>query len=79
MRLFNRMDIAKDRLRNVAGSVSLDGVNWVEIFRKEDNMPFGGVDGRMYIWKADQPITARYLRITGIGPCFLDFDQVEVY
>lgn len=79
VRLFNRMDIAKDRLRNVVGCVSLDGSHWIEIFRKEDNMPFGGVDGRMFIWKTGQPIITRYLRITGIGPCFLDLDQVEVY
>lgn len=78
IRVFNRCDSAKDRLRNIVLSGSLDGKEWFDIVRKNDDLPFGGVDGRPFIWTSEVPISTRFVRVTGIGMCFLDLDQVEV-
>ena len=59
---------------------SLDGKEWFVVHTKNDNFPFGGLDGCPFIWRAPKDfVTLRYLRIQGIGHTRLDLDQVEVY
>jgi hypothetical protein len=83
IRLLNRIDAVRDRLRNVIIKGSLDGRDWFTLLEKRDNRPFGGVDGRAFIWsppagETDACVT-RFIRICGVGESLLDFDQVEVY
>jgi hypothetical protein len=83
IRLFNRIDVVRDRLRNVIIRGSLDGRTWFTLLEKRDNKPFGGVDGRPFIWSppasgADDCVS-RFIRIYGVGESLLDFDQIEIY
>jgi len=83
IRLFNRIDAVRDRLRNVIIRGSLDGRAWFTLLEKLDNKPFGGVDGRPLIWSPPASGTdgcvTRFIRIWGVGESLLDFDQVEIY
>jgi hypothetical protein len=79
IRLFNRIDGVRDRLRNVVVKGSLDGLEWFTIFTKLDDTPFGGIDGYPHIWNPDHNWVSRYVRVCGVGVSLLDFDQVEIY
>jgi len=79
IRLFNRIDNVRDRLRKLAVWGSFDGLSWFILFTKLDDKPFGGIDGDPYIWRAVGDCRARYIRVSGFGESVLDFDQVEVY
>ena len=79
IRIFNRVDGARDRLRNFILKGSLDGLSWEVIFEKRDDISFGGVDGRFFCWQPQSAQTIAYMRFCGIGQCLLDLDQVEVF
>jgi len=61
----------------IEGGKSIDALE--EFFRKEDNIPFGGVDGKPLIVKLGGPRSARFIRITLLSKNPMHFDQVEVY
>ena len=52
MQIFNRIDFARDRFRNFVIRGSLDGKEWFVVHTKNDNFPFGGLDGCPFIWRA---------------------------
>ena len=79
VRLFNRLDDARDRFRDFTLSVSDDGRAWTIVLRKADGQPFGGVDGRPFIWAAPAGLSGRFVRISVEGRAIIDLDQVEVY
>ena len=79
VRVFNRVDASRDRFRNFMMLSSLDGKAWKVLFEKRDDVPFGGVDGRMFIWKSDTPEDLKILRIQGVDRCLIYLDQVEIY
>ncbi len=80
IRIFNRIDAVRDRFRNFVIRGSLDGEEWFVVHMKNDDHPFGGLDGFPFIWRApNDSIALRYLRIQGIGHSCLDLDQVEIY
>lgn len=85
IRVFNRLvpfhtedNIAgrSARLKIEAGG-SLD--NMKEIFRKDDDISFGGIDGKPLIVVINGTLIARFMRITLLTTNYLHFDQVEIY
>lgn len=79
VRILNRVDGSRDRFRNLTLMSTEDGEHWQVLADKRDDVPFGGVDGKMFIWRAEDSILARIIKIRGVGFCHLDFDQVEIY
>ena len=79
VRVFNRVDAVRSRLRDFTVLGSHDGEGWTFLHAKDDGAEFGGVDGQMHIWTPQNPVVARYIRIVRIGAGVLDLDQVEVY
>lgn len=81
IRLFNRLDdegIAR-RASRIAIDIGFETENLTEVFRRETDVPFGGVDGNPLIFKPSIPIFGRYVRIRLLTRNYLHLDQVEVY
>lgn len=81
VRLFNRMDqpAVAERSASLAIEIGLDVNSLVEVFRREDTVPFGGVDGKPMRFVPNIPIPGRFVRIRLLTRNFLHLDQVEVY
>ena len=79
IRVYNRVDFLRGRLRNFTLKSSLDGEVWETLSEKFDGQPFGGVDGQYFCWRPAATHEARFIMICGVGECALDLDQVEVY
>ncbi|GJD51682.1 hypothetical protein OPKNFCMD_4437 [Methylobacterium crusticola] len=77
--IYNRVDHCKNRFRNFEMVGSLDCDDWRVLCIKDDDRPFGGVDGHPFIWSAAEDVVVRFIKISGIGVTHLDFAQVEVY
>lgn len=77
--IFNRLDEHANRSANIQIWISLESDEWSHVFRKDDGVPFGGVDGNPLIWSPERSIIARYVRISLLGTNYLHLNQVEVY
>lgn len=77
--IYNTDDHTAARFRNFMLSVSIDGIAWVELTRKEDEIVVGGVTGAPFIWDGPGTAWARYVRVTLLGRDYLHLDQVEVF
>ena len=79
IRIFNRLEpAARDRFMRFKISIGAEPGALVELFRKDDDVPIGGADGKPFVWKPGRPATGRFIRITTIGTTCLHLDQVEV-
>lgn len=81
IRVFNRMgdfDITR-RSSRLAIDVGLDRSHLMEVYRREDEEPFGGVDGNPLVFKPSIPIPGRFVRVRLLTMNYLHLDQVEVY
>ena len=58
--------------------VGFDLDDWVEVCRKEDDAPVGGIDSNPFIWKPEMSAFAQFVRITSLGTYFLHLDQVVI-
>jgi hypothetical protein len=76
--VYNRRDNA-DRLRRFSILVSLDGVQWIECFRKSDDSVFGSGAPRPFIARPVQPCIARFVRLQLNGTNFLHFNECRVF
>lgn len=79
VRIFNRMDSCSERAAQFTISFSTDGTTWVEVHRRLDTSPFGGINGRPFSWIPSKFLPARHVRITLLEATFLHLDQVAVY
>lgn len=80
IRIFNRLDVALDRMCHFSLFSSLDGENWNEFYYQNSNEIFGGIDGTPFIWLSDTGLEARFMRVVVNGePSYLNLDQIEVY
>ena len=71
--------VARERFARFSLQIGFDEDSLVEVFRKEDDMPVGGVDGAPLVWRPELSAFARLVRVTARVPGFLHLDQVEVY
>lgn len=81
IRIYNRIDHSEHlkRASNLNLWVSDDGKSFRHIYRKDDGVPFGGIDGNPLRWIARSSVIARYVRVSPLEPDHLHLNQVEVY
>ncbi len=82
IRIYNRLDADPGimaRTARLAILISDDTQNWRTVYERQDEHPFGGIDGTPFIWAPSDPLAARYVRISGLHPGYLHLDQVEIY
>ena len=81
VRIFNRLGEVKfsDRCIEFAIEVADEGSDWREVFRKIDRKPFGGADGRPFVWTPEAGLPARRLRIRLLDLGSLCYDQIEIF
>jgi beta-1,4-mannosyl-glycoprotein beta-1,4-N-acetylglucosaminyltransferase len=76
--IYNRVDVAW-RLKHFTILGSLDGNEWMELFRKSDESVFGQKEVTPYIAEIANITPIRYLRIRLDGREFLHFDECLVF
>ncbi len=81
VRLFNRMDqpAVAERANRIAIDIGFDPEHFIEVFRRESDEPFGGVDGNPLVFAPSIPIPGRFVRVRLLERNYLHLDQVEVY
>jgi hypothetical protein len=78
VRLYNRKDWAQ-RLRRFSVLVSLDGVRWVELFRKADEIVFGDKKPIPFVVALPADSVGRFVRIQKHGGDYLHFNECQVF
>ena len=73
--LHNTTDPLRERFRDFAIGVSIDGASWVELVEKRD----GAVVEGPYVWNGPGTAWARFVRVTALGRTYLHLSQVEVF
>ena len=82
LRIYNRIDALTPSNRGLTFAVEVrnaDDEAWVEVFRKDDQVRFGGADGMPFQWRPERPIVTRHLRIRHLGRSMLHYDAIEVF
>ena len=75
--IYNRRQNA-DRFCKFTISVSSDGNDWFQIFKKiDDEMILD--DRNPFIWLCSQPISGRFVRIALVGPGILHLSRVKIF
>lgn len=79
IQIFNRIDgSGMERASHLAVLVATSPGEWREVFRREDEKPFGGLDGTSLCIKPEPRLRARYVRIALLARTFLHLDQVVI-
>ncbi len=79
VRVFNTLEpVPSERFRRFRISVAFDPGDWIEVYRKDDDAPVGGI-GDPFVWRPALSAFARFVRITLCDRNFLHLDQVEVW
>lgn len=77
VRIYNRMDSARERSRTLRVLLSEDGSAWTQV-HDQDGYTFGGADGRpLRVMLAGIP--ARYVRLQLNARTYLHLDEVQVF
>ncbi len=81
IKIYNRMDQkgVAERSSKIAIDMGLNEQSFVEVFRRELDEPFGGVDGDPLTFNPVIPIPARFVRIRLLVRNYLHLDEVEVF
>jgi glycosyltransferase involved in cell wall biosynthesis len=79
IKIFNVTGDTGPRFRRFALSAAIDDASWVEIYRKDDDTPVGGILTEPFIWDGPGSAWARFVRITLIAHDCLHLDQVEIF
>ena len=81
VRLFNVVgpSFIMERASKFRILVSDDGLDWNEVFRRTDQIAFGGLDTQPFVWKPSSTMLGQYLRVELIEDQFFHLDQVQVY
>lgn len=81
IRIYNRLYPyeAADRSKNLCIAVGNTSEKMICIYKRLENTPFGGVDGKPLELHFNPPIKARYVRVFLPEKGTLHLDQVEVY
>jgi len=76
--LYNRQS-NPDRLRHFSILASLDGKQWVELFRKTDDQHFGGTGIDPYVARLPEGSAGRFVRIQCNATDYLHFCECQVF
>lgn len=81
VKIYNRMDVpgVMARAAHLAIEVGFRGDDWVEVYRRENPEPFGGIDGNPLVFAPTIPVPARFVRVRLLRRDYLHLDQVEVF
>lgn len=81
IRIFNRLDLVTviDRSAHLKVEVGTSPETFSEVFRREDDLPFGGIDGNPLIVHLKPSALGRFVRITLLRRTYFHLDQVEIY
>ncbi|WP_460253225.1 discoidin domain-containing protein [Acidiphilium sp. MT5] len=81
VKIYNRMDVpgVMARAAHLAIEVGFRGDDWVEIYRRKNPEPFGGIDGNPLVFAPTIPVPARFVRVRLLRRDYLHLDQVEVF
>ena len=81
VRVFNRGDsmVAQTRLNHLRVLLSVDGIIWQIVAKRDETQPIGGLYGEPYRWLAPLRTTARFVRLQLPDMTYLHLDQVEVF
>lgn len=81
IRIFNRIDSAElSKLASkLAIEVSADGRDFLEIYRRAEEEPFGGVDGSPLKIAFQSGVVGRYVRVRLLRRGYLHLDQIEIF
>jgi hypothetical protein len=71
----NTSDGTRERFRDFAIGVSIDGISWVDVLEKRD----GAVVTAPVVWAGPGTAWARFVRVTLLGRNYLHLAQVEVF
>jgi hypothetical protein len=79
--VYNRIDTQKNgasRSAHLQAWLSDDGEAWSNVYSRQDDVPFGGADGKpLRILMHGRP--ARFVRLSLPGSTILCLDEIEVY
>ena len=81
IKIYNRIDhpdIAR-RASRLAIDIGFSADDFAEVYRRESDEPFGGIDGNPLVFKPNIPIPGRFVRVRLLTRNYLHLDQVEVY
>jgi len=82
IRIYNRIDTDEMKIRGSNFSIEYcrdDDGKWIEFYRKNDDVPFGGIDGHPFILALEKPIFINKLRIRLLSFNYMHFQRVEVF
>ena len=77
--LFNRTDAGSERAHRFRILTSLDGIRFDLVLERDDDQPFGGLNGEPLSITIGDGAHARFVRLTIPGADFFHLDQVEVF
>lgn len=79
IRIYNRID--KNSERGLRLSIEICNNNlWVEVFKKDNDNMFGGIDGFPLIWQPETKLQARKIRIRSLAlEEFLHYQKIEIF
>ncbi|HQT66031.1 MAG TPA: discoidin domain-containing protein, partial [Acetobacteraceae bacterium] len=81
VKIYNRLDqpSVAERASKISVEIGWDENNFVRVFQRMADEPFGGIDGNPLIIVLGRPITGRFVRVMLLSRNYLHLDQVEVY
>ncbi|GBR43498.1 discoidin domain-containing protein [Gluconobacter roseus] len=82
IRIYNRIDNEEMKERGSNFSIeqySEEDNKWIEFYKKNDNIPFGGIDGNPFILIMDEPILINKLRIRLLSFNYMHFQRIEIF
>lgn len=79
--LFNRIDkdSFREKIQGFILDISTDMNEWTTLYHDENNLAFGGTDGKPFVWQSENTIYARFVRIRLPRKGLIHLNAVEVY
>jgi SAM-dependent methyltransferase len=77
VKIYNRLDACYERANTLTVLISVDAVDWEQVYTYKESQPFGGVSGSPLIVEINQ--IARYIKLQLQEKNYLHLDEVEVY
>jgi hypothetical protein len=81
VKIYNRMDDPPvvHRSARLAIEVGFRSEDWVEVYRKEEERHFGGIDGNSLVFVPMMWVPGRFVRVRLLRRDYLHLGQVEVF
>ncbi|MEG4492376.1 tetratricopeptide repeat protein [Microcoleus sp. D3_18_C4] len=77
VKIYNRLDDCYDRANTLTVLISVDAVDWEQVYIYNESKPFGGINGSPLIVEINR--IARYVKLQLLERNYLHLDEVEVY